>query len=59
MFNHTDDAAYRGKALKKSLLGIAPGESEGVNAIRYILDSRYLTGKTIELDGGRHLAQVS
>lgn len=59
MFNHDDDAAYREKAVKKSLLGIAPGESEGVNAIRYLLESRYLTGKTIALDGGRHLAQAS
>ena len=59
MFNHDDDAAYREKALRKSLLGIAPGEAEAVNAIRYILESRYLTGKTIGLDGGRHLAQAS
>lgn len=59
MFNPDDDAAYREKALKKSLLGVAPGESEGVNAIRYLLESRYLTGTTIALDGGRHLAQAS
>lgn len=59
MFNQGDDADYREKALRKSLLGIAPGETEGVNAIRYILESRYLTGKTIGLDGGRHLAQAS
>ena len=59
MFNPGDDAAYREKALKKSLLGVAPGETEGVNAIRYLLESRYLTGKTIALDGGRHLAQAS
>ena len=59
MFNHDDDATYREKALSKSLLGIAPGEEEGVNAIRYILESRFLTGKTIALDGGRHLAQAS
>ena len=59
MFNQNDDAAYRQKALKKSLLGITPGESEGVSAIRYILDSRYLTGKVIAIDGGRHLAQAS
>lgn len=59
MFNQDDDPAYREKALKKSLLGVAPGESEGVNAIRYLLESRYLTGKTIALDGGRHLAQAS
>ncbi len=59
MFKHDDDDAYREKALRKSLLGIAPGEAEGVNAIRYLLESRYLTGKTIALDGGRHLAQAS
>ena len=58
MFKQDDDDAYREKALKKSLLGIAPGEAEGVNAIRYILESSYLTGKTIALDGGRHLAQA-
>jgi len=59
MFKHDDDEVYKEKALKKSLLGIAPGEAEGVNAIRYILESRYLTGKTIALDGGRHLARAS
>lgn len=59
MFKQGDDASYREKALKKSLLGIAPGEEEGVNAIRYILESKYLTGKTIALDGGRHLVQAS
>ena len=59
MFNHGDDATYREKALRKSLLCIAPGEAEDVNAIRFILESRYLTGKSIGLDGGRHLAQAS
>ncbi|MBT8435608.1 MAG: dihydromonapterin reductase [Gammaproteobacteria bacterium] len=59
MFKQDDDEAYREKAMKKSLLGVAPGEAEGVNAIRYILESKYLTGKTIALDGGRHLAQAS
>lgn len=58
MFNQDDDAAYRERALNKSLLRIAPGEEEGVNTIRYLLDSRYLTGKTIALDGGRHLARA-
>ena len=59
MFNPEDDEAYRQKARNKSLLGIVPGEEEGVNAIYYLLQSRYLTGKTIELDGGRHLARAS
>ena len=59
MFNQDDDEQYRSKARGKSLLGIVPGESEGVNSIRYVLESRYLTGKTIALDGGRHLARAS
>lgn len=58
MFNPGDDDSYRARAAKKSLLGIVPGENEGVNAINYLLRSRYLTGKTIALDGGRHLARV-
>ncbi|MFT4650615.1 MAG: dihydromonapterin reductase/dihydrofolate reductase [Polaribacter sp.] len=59
MFNQNDDAQYREKAQKKSLLGIVPGASEGVSTIQYILESKYLTGKTIALDGGRHLANAS
>ena len=58
MFNTDDDADYRSRARRKSLLPVAPGASEGVQAIRYLLDSRYLTGKTLELDGGRPLAQA-
>ena len=46
MFNPEDDEAYRQKARNKSLLGIVPGEEEGVNAICYPLQSRYLTRKT-------------
>lgn len=59
MFQQDDGEDYRQKALQKSLLGIEPGEAEGVNAIRYLLESRYLTGKTIALDGGRHIARAS
>lgn len=59
MFKPDDDADYRRNARRKSLLEAAPGETEGVEAIRYLLQSRYLTGKTIALDGGRHLAQAS
>ena len=58
MFNPEDDAEYREQAQRKSLLGIVPGLEEGVNTILYVLESRYLTGKTIALDGGRHLARA-
>ena len=59
MFNPEDDESYRQKARSKSLLGIVPGAEEAVNAVCYLLQSRYLTGKTIALDGGRHLARAS
>lgn len=55
MFNEEDDEEYRQKALNKSLLRKEPGEQEGVQAIQYLLDSRYMTGRTLSLDGGRHL----
>lgn len=56
MFNNDDDEAYRQKALSKSLLRKSPGEQEGVLAVQYILSSQYMTGRTLSLDGGRHLA---
>jgi dihydromonapterin reductase / dihydrofolate reductase len=59
MFNQDDNEQYRQRAMSKSLLGIVPGAPEGINTIQYILESRYLTGKTIALDGGRHLARAS
>ena len=59
MFNQDDNEQYRQQAMSKSLLGIVPGAPEGINTIQYILESRYLTGKTIALDGGRHLARAS
>ncbi|PYF84021.1 MULTISPECIES: dihydromonapterin reductase [Marinomonas] len=55
MFNSGDDDDYRSKALRKSLLRKEPGEQEGVLAVQYILDSLYMTGRTLSLDGGRHL----
>lgn len=55
MFNQHDDAAYKAKALKKSLLQVEPSASELTNTVLYLLQSQYLTGKIIELDGGRAL----
>lgn len=56
MFHESDNKEYQQKALKKSLLCLEPGEQEGVAAVQYLLSSRYMTGRTIALDGGRHLA---
>lgn len=55
MFNQGDDEAYKKKALSKSLLGLAPGEQEAVATVNYLLQSQYITGRTLHLDGGRHL----
>lgn len=55
MFNEGDDAAYREKALAKSLMAIEPGPDEVLQSILYLLNSRYITGRVLALDGGRHL----
>lgn len=55
MFNEGDSEAYREKTLKKSLLGIAPGEAAAVQTLQFLLDNPYITGRSIGLDGGRPL----
>lgn len=55
LFNNSDDAAYRQRALNKSLMKIAPGEQEIIDLVDYLLTSRYVTGRTFAVDGGRHL----
>jgi len=55
MFNEGDSEAYREKTLKKSLLGIAPGEAAAVETLQFLLDNPYITGRSIGLDGGRPL----
>lgn len=55
MFNPDDDEQYRAKTLKKSLMEIEPGAQEVVEAITYLLNSQYVTGRVLPVDGGRHL----
>lgn len=55
IFNPDDDEAYRAKTLKKSLMGIEPGCQEIINSVELLLNSHYITGRTIPVDGGRHL----
>lgn len=55
MFNEQDSESYKEKALSKSLMGIAPGPCEAVNAVRFLLNSNYITGQVLHLNGGRHL----
>lgn len=55
LFNDTDDDVYREKVLKKSLLQREGGLAEFQQAVDYLLQSRYITGRIHHLDGGRHL----
>ena len=55
MFNDEDDPAYRERTLSKSALGIEPGPDAVYQSIRYLMDSSYITGTSLTLNGGRHL----
>ncbi|WP_435926585.1 dihydromonapterin reductase [Dryocola sp. BD613] len=55
LFNEHDDAQYRKAALNKSLMKVAPGEKEIVALVNYLLESRYVTGRSHAVDGGRPL----
>lgn len=55
LFNEGDDAAYREKALSKSLLRREGGLEELQLALDYLMGSRYVTGRVVHLDGGRHI----
>ncbi|UCJ18986.1 dihydromonapterin reductase [Pseudomonas sp. MM211] len=55
MFNPQDDDEYRTKALGKSALGFEPGPHVIYQSLRYLLDTPYITGTTLTVNGGRHL----
>jgi dihydromonapterin reductase/dihydrofolate reductase len=55
LFKEGDEAAYRENALAKGLLQREGGLDELQRAVDYLLDSRYVTGRILHLDGGRHL----
>jgi len=55
MFNEGDSDDYKAYTLKKSLMEIEPGPAEVLQSILYLLQSRYITGRVLALDGGRHL----
>lgn len=54
-FNADDDPAYREQAAAKSLMQREGGWDELQHAIDYLLASRYVTGRVLPVDGGRHL----
>jgi dihydromonapterin reductase/dihydrofolate reductase len=55
IFNEHDSPEYKEKTLKKSLMAIEPGCREIVNSIELLLNSHYITGRSLQVDGGRHL----
>jgi dihydromonapterin reductase/dihydrofolate reductase len=55
MFNERDDADYRAEQLAKSLMQIEPGAGEVLATLCYLLQSRYVTGQVVAVDGGRGL----
>ncbi|WP_413724211.1 dihydromonapterin reductase [Sodalis sp. RH16] len=55
LFNEQDDEEYRRHVLNKTLMKIEPGEMEIVDLVNYLFKSRYVTGQTLGLDGGRCL----
>jgi dihydromonapterin reductase/dihydrofolate reductase len=55
MFKTDDDAAYRATTLAKSALGIEPGPDVIYQSLRYLMDTPYVTGTTLTVNGGRHV----
>lgn len=55
LLNEDDDDDYRRKALDKSLMQREGGLDEFKHAIDYLLQSHYVTGRVLPMDGGRHL----
>lgn len=56
LFNETDNDEYRRRALRKSLMQREAGLDEFQHGIDYLLNSRYVTGRVLPMDGGRHVA---
>lgn len=52
-YNIGDSDEYKIKAQKKSLLPPAPGFGVALKSVEYILNNEYLTGTSLNLDGGR------
>lgn len=55
MFNDDDDESYRVRARAKSLMAREAGLAEFMRTVDYLLESEYVTGRILALDGGRHL----
>lgn len=54
-FNPEDDEAYKQQACQKSLMQKCGGYGEMILAVAYLLQSHYITGTNLAVNGGRHL----
>ncbi len=54
-FNEGDDENYQQKAFSKALLPREAGFDEIVAGVDFVLRSEFMTGRNLQLDGGRHL----
>ncbi|KHT63071.1 dihydromonapterin reductase [Photobacterium gaetbulicola] len=54
-FNPEDDETYKQKALAKALLPREAGFNEIIEGVKMLLNSRFMTGRNLQFDGGRHL----
>lgn len=54
-FNEFDSAEYKEARLAQSAIAIEPGEAVIWQAVNYLLNSPYITGTTLPVDGGRPL----
>lgn len=54
-FNEHDDDDYKAKARAKSLMQREGSFQEALDALLLLINSDYITGRVMHLDGGRHL----
>lgn len=54
-FKEGSNAEYQRKTLNKALLDFEPGNAPLVEAVLYLLETRFTTGSTLTINGGRHL----
>ncbi len=55
MLHPDDDEDYQRRATAKSVMGTVPGPEVIYQSLRYLLDTPYVTGTTLTVNGGRHL----
>ena len=54
-FNENDSIEYQEQAKQKSMMQKVGGYQEIINSVDYLLSSEYITGETLQVNGGRHL----